>query len=93
METENEEFTMESDEDILNMIKLKPELLTTNIYIQERFNKIIIMLKACDDKQYFRLPNVELIKLLRSKPEEIKNIYIQQKILKIFLGNKIINIL
>lgn len=93
METENDDFLVTSDEEILNMIKLKPDLLKDDSYIIDRYNKIINLLKQCDDKQYLRLTNIELIKLLRSNPTQIKNMYIQKRILKIFQGSNIINIL
>ena len=83
METENEDFRVESDYDILTKIKLNPELLKTDAYFQDRYDKIIKLLQKCDDKQYYKLSDTEIIKLVSWKGSELKNLYVQKRILKI----------
>lgn len=83
MENENEDFRVQSDDDILTKIKLNPELLKTDVYIQDRYDKIIKLLKKCDDKQYHKFSDAEIIKLVSWKGSELKNLYVQKRILKI----------
>ena len=93
MSIENSDFIVESDHELLIKIKNKPSLLKTDVYILFRYEQIIKLLEQSDENQYYRLSNVDIIKTLRISPNNIKNIYFQRRIIKMFKENSMENIL
>ena len=80
----NYEYINLTDADILDLIKNKPNILAESEYVLERYNRLYKFLCKCEDKQYHRISDKDIIKTLRGMPKLIENKYYQKRILRIF---------